>query len=40
MSALDQKTNENVFMKNARNTVEQSKMTAQLASGSSIKIRL
>ncbi len=33
MSALDEK-----LLKNARNTVEQSKMTAQLASGSSIKI--
>ncbi len=37
MSALDAKTNE-MLMKNARNTVEQSKLTAQLASGSSIKI--
>lgn len=37
MSALDEKTNE-LLMKNARNTVEQSKMTAALASGSSIKI--
>lgn len=37
MSALDQKTNE-MLIKNARNIVEQSKMTAQLASGSSIKI--
>ena len=37
MSALDQKTNE-MLIKNARNTVEQSKMTAQLASGSSINI--
>ena len=37
ISALDQKTNE-MLIKNARNTVEQSKMTAQLASGSSIKI--
>lgn len=37
MSALDQKTNE-MLIKNARNTVEQSKMTARLASGSSIKI--
>lgn len=37
MSALDQKTNE-MLIKNARNTVEQSKLTAQLASGSSIKI--
>ena len=37
MAALDQKTNE-LLIKNARNTVEQSKMTARLASGSSIKI--
>ncbi len=37
MSALDKKTNE-MLIKNARNTVEQSKYTAQLASGSSIKI--
>ena len=37
MSALDEKTNE-MLVRNARNTVEQSKMTAQLASGSSIKI--
>ena len=37
MSALEQNTNE-MLIKNARNTVEQSKMTAQLASGSSIKI--
>lgn len=37
MSALDQKTNE-LLVKNARNTVEQSKYTAQLASGSSVKI--
>ncbi len=37
MSALDEKTNE-MLVKNARNTVEQSKMTARLASGSSIKI--
>ena len=37
MSALDAKTNE-MLIKNARNTVEQSKLTAQLASGSSIKI--
>ncbi|MDE5747071.1 MAG: toxic anion resistance protein, partial [Acetatifactor sp.] len=37
MSALDAKTNE-MLIKNARNTVEQSKMTAKLASGSSIKI--
>lgn len=37
MSALDQKTNE-MLVKNAQNTVEQSKMTARMASGSSIKI--
>lgn len=37
MSALDEKTNE-MLLKNARNTVEQSKMTARMASGSSIKI--
>ncbi len=37
MSALDEKTNE-MLIKNARNTVEQSKMTARMASGSSIKI--
>ncbi|MCR5835188.1 MAG: toxic anion resistance protein [Lachnospiraceae bacterium] len=37
MSALDQKTNE-MLIKNAQNTVEASKLTAQLASGSSIKI--
>ncbi len=37
MSALDQKTNE-MLIKNARNTVEQFKMTARMASGSSIKI--
>ncbi len=37
MAALDEKTNE-MLIKNARNTVEQSKMTAKLASGSSIKI--
>jgi len=37
MSALDAKTNE-MLIKNARNTVEQSKLTAQMASGSSIKI--
>ncbi len=37
MSALDEKTNE-MLLKNARNTVEQTKMTARLASGSSIKI--
>lgn len=37
IAALDAKTNE-MLIKNARNTVEQSKMTARLASGSSIKI--
>lgn len=37
MSALDAKTNE-MLLKNAQNTVEQSKMTARLASGSSVKI--
>lgn len=37
MSALDQKTNE-MLIKNAQNTVEQSKMIARMASGSSIKI--
>lgn len=37
MSALDEKTNE-MLIKNAKNTAEQSKMTARLASGSSIKI--
>lgn len=37
MAALDAKTNE-MLIKNARNTVEQSKITARLASGSSIKI--
>ncbi|WP_124066702.1 toxic anion resistance protein [Clostridium sp. E02] len=37
MSALDEKTNE-MLIRNARNTVEQSKLTAKLASGSSIKI--
>lgn len=37
ISALDEKTNE-MLVKNARNTVEQSKMTARMASGSSIKI--
>lgn len=37
MAALDAKTNE-MLVKNARNTVEQSKLTARLASGSSIKI--
>ena len=37
MSALDKKTNE-MLIKNAQNTSEQSKLTAQLASGSSVKI--
>ena len=37
MSALDEKTNE-MLIKNANNTVEQAKMTARLAAGSSIKI--
>lgn len=37
MSALDKKTNE-MLLKNAQNTVEQSKLTAQLATGNSIKI--
>ena len=37
MQALDQKTNE-MLLKNAENTVLQSKLTAQMASGSSIQI--
>ena len=37
ISALDAKTNE-MLIKNAQNTVEQSKMTARMASGSSIQI--
>lgn len=37
MSALDEKTNE-MLIKNARNTAEQSKLTAKMASGSSIKV--
>ncbi len=37
MSALDQKTNE-MLIKNAQNTVNQSKMAMQLASGSSVKV--
>ena len=37
MAALDEKTNE-MLIKNAQNTAEQSKMTARLASGSSIQI--
>ena len=37
MSALDEKTNE-MLVRNAKNTVEQSKMITRMASGSSIKI--
>ena len=37
MAALDEKTNE-MLIKNAQNTVEQSKLAARLASGSSIKM--
>lgn len=37
MAALDAKTNE-LLIKNAKNTVEQAKLTSKLASGSSIKI--
>lgn len=37
ISALDEKTNE-MLIKNARNTAEQAKMAARLASGSSIKV--
>ncbi len=37
MSALDEKTNE-MLVKNARNAAEQSRQTARLASGSSIRI--
>ncbi len=37
MAALDEKTNQ-MLMKNAENTVAQSKLTAAMASGSSIKI--
>ena len=37
MKALDEKTNE-MLLKNAQNTVEQTKLAAQLASGSSVKI--
>lgn len=37
MAALDEKTNQ-MLIKNAENTVAQSKMTAAMASGSSIKI--
>ena len=37
MAALDERTNE-MLIRNAQNTAEQAKMTARLASGSSIKI--
>ncbi len=37
LSALDEKTNE-LLIKNAQNTVDQSKMVAQMASNSSIKV--
>ncbi len=37
MAALDERTNE-MLIRNAQNTAEQSKMTARLASGSSIKV--
>ena len=37
MSALDEKTNE-MLLRHAQNTEDQSRMTAQLASGSSVKI--
>lgn len=37
MSALDEKTNE-LILKNAQNTVDQSKLTTQLVSNSSVKI--
>ena len=37
MSELDKKTNE-MLIKNAQNTVNQAKMTAQMASGSSVRI--
>lgn len=37
MQALDEKTNE-MLLKNARNTAEQSKLTASLASSSSVKV--
>ena len=36
MSALDERTNE-MLLKNARNTVQQAKITTKMASGSSIK---
>lgn len=37
MKALDERTNE-MLLKNAKNTAEQAKLTARLASGSSVKI--
>ena len=37
MQALDERTNE-MLLKNAQNTADQSKLTAQLASSSSIKV--
>ncbi len=37
MAALDEKTNE-MLLKNAQNTVNQSKLTTKLATGSSVKI--
>ena len=37
MQALDDRTNE-MLLKNARNTADQAKLTAQLASSSSIKV--
>ena len=37
MAALDEKTNE-MLLKNAQNTVDQSKMVAAMASSSSIKV--
>jgi uncharacterized protein YaaN involved in tellurite resistance len=37
LKALDEKTNE-MLLKNAQNTVEQSKMIARMASGNSIQI--
>jgi uncharacterized protein YaaN involved in tellurite resistance len=37
MAALDEKTNE-LLLKNAQNTVNQTKYTTQIASGSGIKI--
>jgi uncharacterized protein YaaN involved in tellurite resistance len=37
MAALDEKTNE-LLLKNAQNTVEQSKLIAKMANGSSIQV--